>query len=118
MLVPIFGRFGHRLREIAERAGAEVHVREVAWGQVFTPAAIEQAIRETRPKLIAIVHGDTSTTMMQPLDELGDICAHHDAMAIAAGAPYAEASGCETERRLVHAHAVAAHVHAGDGGLA
>ncbi|MDJ0378169.1 alanine--glyoxylate aminotransferase family protein [Cryobacterium sp. PH31-L1] len=77
VLVPIFGRFGHLLREIAERAGAEVHVREVPWGQVFTPTAIEQAITETRPKLLAIVHGDTSTTMMQPLDELGEICARH-----------------------------------------
>ncbi|TFD87268.1 alanine--glyoxylate aminotransferase family protein [Cryobacterium lactosi] len=77
VLVPIFGRFGHLLREIAERAGAEVHVREVEWGTVFTPAQIEQAIRETKPALLAIVHGDTSTTVAQPLDELGDICARH-----------------------------------------
>jgi (S)-ureidoglycine-glyoxylate aminotransferase len=77
VLVPIFGRFGHLLREIAERAGAEVHVREVEWGTVFTPAQIEQAIVETRPALLAIVHGDTSTTVAQPLDELGDICAKH-----------------------------------------
>ena len=77
VLVPIFGRFGHLLREIAERAGAEVHVREIEWGTVFTPAALEQAIRETRPSLLAIVHGDTSTTVMQPLDELGAICARH-----------------------------------------
>jgi (S)-ureidoglycine-glyoxylate aminotransferase len=77
VLVPIFGRFGHLLREIAERAGAEVHVREVEWGTVFTPAQIEQAIVETRPALLAIVHGDTSTTVAQPLDELGDICARH-----------------------------------------
>src|SRR5512133_2903675 len=77
VLVPIFGRFGHLLREIAERAGAEVHVREIEWGTVFTPAQIEQAIVETRPALLAIVHGDTSTTVAQPLDELGDICARH-----------------------------------------
>jgi len=77
VLVPIFGRFGHLLREIAERAGAEVHVREIEWGTVFTPAQIEQTIRETKPALLAIVHGDTSTTVAQPLDELGDICARH-----------------------------------------
>jgi (S)-ureidoglycine-glyoxylate aminotransferase len=77
VLVPIFGRFGHLLREIAERAGAEVHVREVEWGTVFTPAAIEQAILETKPTLLAVVHGDTSTTVAQPLDELGDICARN-----------------------------------------
>ncbi|MGY4856544.1 pyridoxal-phosphate-dependent aminotransferase family protein [Cryobacterium sp. AP23] len=77
VLVPIFGRFGHLLREIAERAGAEVHVREIEWGTVFTPAQIEQAITETRPAVLAIVHGDTSTTLAQPLDELGEICAKH-----------------------------------------
>jgi (S)-ureidoglycine-glyoxylate aminotransferase len=74
VLVPIFGRFGHLLREIAERCGAEVHVIEVPWGQVFTTAAIADAIRATKPKLLAVVHGDTSTTVAQPLEELGAIC--------------------------------------------
>ncbi|RFA22416.1 pyridoxal-phosphate-dependent aminotransferase family protein [Subtercola boreus] len=78
VLVPIFGRFGHLLREIAERSGAEVHVREAEWGTVFTPEQIEQAIIETKPKILAVVHGDTSTTMAQPLDELGAICREHD----------------------------------------
>ncbi|CAN5349651.1 alanine--glyoxylate aminotransferase family protein [soil metagenome] len=77
VLVPIFGRFGHLLREIAERCGAEVHVREAEWGTVFTPEQIEQAIIETQPKILAVVHGDTSTTMAQPLDELGAICRQH-----------------------------------------
>jgi (S)-ureidoglycine-glyoxylate aminotransferase len=77
VLVPIFGRFGHLLREIAERCGAEVHVIEVPWGQVFGPEAIERAIIESRPKLLAVVHGDTSTTVAQPLDELGAICQRH-----------------------------------------
>ena len=77
VLVPIFGRFGHLLREIAERCGAEVHVIEREWGTVFTPAEIEAAIVEMKPTLLAIVHGDTSTTLAQPLDELGEICARH-----------------------------------------
>ncbi|WP_425460950.1 pyridoxal-phosphate-dependent aminotransferase family protein [Lacisediminihabitans profunda] len=80
VLVPVFGRFGHLLREIAERCGAEVHVVEREWGTVFTPAEIERAIVETRPKLVAIVHGDTSTTLAQPLDELGALCDKHGAL--------------------------------------
>ncbi|MCU1515168.1 MAG: Aminotransferase [Microbacteriaceae bacterium] len=80
VLVPVFGRFGHLLREIAERSGAEVHVIEREWGTVFTPAELEKAIIETKPKLVAIVHGDTSTTLAQPLDELGAICAKHGAL--------------------------------------
>jgi (S)-ureidoglycine-glyoxylate aminotransferase len=77
VLVPIFGRFGHLLREIAERAGADVHVIEVPWGQVFTPEAIETAIEKVRPALLAVVHGDTSTTVAQPLEGLGAICEKH-----------------------------------------
>ena len=77
VLVPIFGRFGHLLREIAERCGAEVHVVEREWGTVFTPAEIEAAIVSSKPKILAVVHGDTSTTLAQPLDELGPICVKH-----------------------------------------
>ena len=77
VLVPVFGRFGHLLAEIAERALAEVHTIEVEWGQVFTPTAIEEAIVRVKPHLLALVQGDTSTTMLQPLDEIGEICARH-----------------------------------------
>ncbi len=77
VLVPIFGRFGYLLREIAERCGAEIHVIEREWGTVFTAAEIEAAIADTTPKILAVVHGDTSTTVAQPLDELGAICEKH-----------------------------------------
>ena len=80
ILVPVFGRFGHLLAEISERCGAEVHTIEVEWGQVFTPAQIEQAITDVRPKVLAIVQGDTATTMCQPLAGLGEICARHDVL--------------------------------------
>ncbi|MFT4294457.1 MAG: alanine--glyoxylate aminotransferase family protein [Micropruina sp.] len=74
VLVPVFGRFGHLLAEIAERCGAEVHTVEREWGTVFTPEEIEAALDRVRPKLLAIVQGDTSTTMCQPLAELGALC--------------------------------------------
>jgi (S)-ureidoglycine-glyoxylate aminotransferase len=77
VLVPVFGRFGHLLAEIAERAMAEVHTIETEWGQVFPVSAIEEAIVRVRPALLALVQGDTSTTMNQPLDEVGALCAKH-----------------------------------------
>lgn len=80
VLVPVFGRFGHLLAEIAERAGAEVHTIETAWGEVFEPEQIEAAIREVRPKVLAVVQGDTSTTMLQPLEHLGEICQRYDVL--------------------------------------
>lgn len=80
VLVPIFGRFGHLLKEIAERAGAEVHCIEVQWGEVFKPEQIEEAIKRVQPKLLAIVQGDTSTTMLQPLSDIGKICQQYDVL--------------------------------------
>jgi (S)-ureidoglycine---glyoxylate transaminase len=80
VLVPIFGRFGHLLSEIASRCGAGVSTLETEWGSVFEPDRIEDAVKRIRPKMLAMVHGDTSTTMAQPLAEIGEICRRHDCL--------------------------------------
>lgn len=77
VLIPVFGRFGHLLAEIAERCGAEVHTIDVPWGEVCDPALLEQHIKIVNPKLVALVQGDTSTTMLQPLADIGRICKQH-----------------------------------------
>jgi (S)-ureidoglycine-glyoxylate aminotransferase len=80
VLVPSFGRFGLLLAEIAERCRAEVALIECPWGRVFEPGEIEAALRRHRPKLLAIVHGDTSTTMLQPLEEIAQLCRAQDVL--------------------------------------
>ena len=74
VLVPMFGRFGHLLVEIAGRVGGEVVKIETEWGTVFDPSVIAEAVRQHRPKVLALVHGDTSTTMAQPMDGLAAVC--------------------------------------------
>ncbi|MXP67600.1 alanine--glyoxylate aminotransferase family protein [Pantoea sp. Aalb] len=74
VLVPIFGRFGHLLCEIARRCRAKVYTIEVPWGEVFTPDQIEDSIKRIKPNMLLTVQGDTSTTMLQPLADLGAIC--------------------------------------------
>ncbi|MBB3062880.1 pyridoxal-phosphate-dependent aminotransferase family protein [Microbulbifer rhizosphaerae] len=74
VLVPVFGRFGFLLKEIAERCDAEVHCIEIEWGRVAEPEQIAQAIDRVKPQLVALVQGDTSTTMCQPLAEIGRLC--------------------------------------------
>ena len=74
VLVCSAGRFGLLLAEIATRVGGEVTTIAKDWGHVFTIEEIAAAIDETRPKLVCTVAGDTSTTMLQPLEGLGDIC--------------------------------------------
>ena len=80
VLVPVFGRFGHLKVEIARRCGAEVRAIETQWGTVFSPETLEKAIEEFKPRIVAVSHGDTSTTMAQPLSDLGKLCRNHDAI--------------------------------------
>ncbi|MEZ9490415.1 alanine--glyoxylate aminotransferase family protein [Vibrio breoganii] len=80
VLIPVIGRFGHLLCEIAQRVGAKVKTIDIEWGEVCPPELIEKAIKEFQPKLLATVQGDTSTTMNQPLKEMGEICQRHDVL--------------------------------------
>ena len=80
VLVPVSGRFGQLLTEIAERCGADVRTIEAEWGTVFTPEQVEAAIEQHDPKIVAAVHGDTSTTMAQPLKDIGAICRARDVL--------------------------------------
>ena len=98
ILVPVFGRFGHLLCEIAERCGAEVHKIHKEWGEVFTPDEIETAIKNVQPKMLAIVQGDTSTTMLQPLDYLGEICARHGVLFYSDGTASIGGNPFETDK--------------------
>ena len=80
VLICSFGRFGQLMTEIARRVGANVRVIECEWGSVFAPEAIEAAVKAFSPKLVAVCQGDTSTTMCQPLEELGRICHRYGAL--------------------------------------
>ena len=74
------GRFGLLLAEIAERCDAKVTFVEGEWGKVVDPQAVEDAVKRVKPRLVACVHGDTSTTIAQPIEAIGEICRRHDAL--------------------------------------
>jgi (S)-ureidoglycine-glyoxylate aminotransferase len=82
VLVPIYGRFGHLLTEIAKRCGAEVITLEKEWGTVFRPEEIIHAIETNSPHIVAIVHGETSTGRLQPLEGIGRVCRLHGALLV------------------------------------
>ena len=78
-LVVNFGRFGLLLQEILTRIGARFVTVDAPWGEVVPMEAIADAARRHGPRVIASVHGDTSTTMAQPLAGLGAIAREVDA---------------------------------------
>ncbi|MEJ2751945.1 MAG: alanine--glyoxylate aminotransferase family protein, partial [Chloroflexota bacterium] len=80
VLIGVIGYFGERMVEIARRYGAEVHVIEKPWGEAFTTAELYSAVEKYRPAVLGLVHGETSTGVMQPLEEIGDLCHEFDCL--------------------------------------
>jgi alanine-glyoxylate transaminase/serine-glyoxylate transaminase/serine-pyruvate transaminase len=77
------GFFGDRLAEVSGRLGAEVTRIEKEWGAVFEPEEVEAAVAAARPRGVAIVHAETSTGALQPLDGLAAIARRHGALLLA-----------------------------------
>ena len=79
VLVCVNGVFGNRMSDIVERIGGVLHRIDRPWGEVFDPAEIEEALqRHPDVKVVAIVHAETSTGALQPLEEIGELCRRDD----------------------------------------
>jgi len=80
-IICINGVFGGRMADIAERCGAKVFKVETEWGKVTETDQVRKALEQCkRPKLVAIVHAETSTGALQPLEEISKLV--HDAGAL------------------------------------
>jgi alanine-glyoxylate transaminase/serine-glyoxylate transaminase/serine-pyruvate transaminase len=82
VLVGVNGYFGERLCEMARRYGALVRRLERPWGDVFTVDEIELALRDHPAKLIALVHAETSTGALQPLEDVADVVHEHGGLLV------------------------------------
>ncbi len=80
VLVCVNGYFGERLVEMASRYRAQVRRIDVEWGQVFSARQVEEALKAQRAKLVAIVHAETSTGALQPLEEIAEVVHRHGAL--------------------------------------
>ncbi len=83
VLVCNSGYFSDRMKQMATRMGAVVHTLENPWGIAFRPAQIEEALAKiANPKVLAIVHAETSTGTLNPVDELGPIAHKYGALLV------------------------------------
>jgi (S)-ureidoglycine-glyoxylate aminotransferase len=77
VLVGVYGHFGELLCTLAQRHGAIVdRVESDAWGSIVDPELFVERLKRanSRPVLAAIVHADTSTGVVQPLEAIGRAC--------------------------------------------
>ena len=80
VVIGINGVFGNRMVDVAERCGAKVTKVEAPWGRIIEPGQIADALRNRRPKLVAVVHAETSTGALTPAEEISRLA--HDAGAL------------------------------------
>ncbi len=72
VVIGVNGVFGTRMCDVAERCGAKVHKVEAPWGEIIRAEQIEEALKEVKPKLVAIVHAETSTGALTPLEKISE----------------------------------------------
>ncbi|RMF22506.1 MAG: aminotransferase class V-fold PLP-dependent enzyme [Deltaproteobacteria bacterium] len=81
VVVGVNGVFGTRMAEVAERLGARVVRVEAPWGRIIEPEALEKALSGCRrPRIVAVVHAETSTGVWQPLEGLGELARRYEAL--------------------------------------
>jgi alanine-glyoxylate transaminase/serine-glyoxylate transaminase/serine-pyruvate transaminase len=73
IVVCINGVFGTRMADIVRRIGGELIRVEGEWGRAIDPDKVRKAVSGRSPKLIAIVHAETSTGVCQPLENIARI---------------------------------------------
>ncbi len=80
ILIGVNGFFGDRIRQMAQRQEAEITVIEEDWGKPIDPARVEAALKRSSYKLLALVHAETSTGVLQPIDDIANLAKEYDTM--------------------------------------
>ena len=81
-LVAVSGYFGDRVAQVLTRYGCEVSRLEVPWGRAVDPEAVRRALADRRADIVAVVHGETSTGVRNPVAEVAAIAREYDALTI------------------------------------
>jgi alanine-glyoxylate transaminase/serine-glyoxylate transaminase/serine-pyruvate transaminase len=80
ILIGVNGYFSERLCDMAGRYGAEVRRLEKPWGSVFSPEEIDAALQTKPVKVVALVHAETSTGALMPMDGMAEVVHKHGAL--------------------------------------
>ena len=75
------GFFGERMVDMAGRVGANVVPLRAEWGQPFPAEMLEAELKKhPKVKMVTAIHAETSTGILQPLDDLARIANEHDTL--------------------------------------
>lgn len=83
VIVGVNGVFGNRISDIVQRCGGNLVQITAPWGEAIDLNKIEDELKKAdNVKAVALVHAETSTGVLQPLDEVGELCQKHGALLI------------------------------------
>jgi alanine-glyoxylate transaminase/serine-glyoxylate transaminase/serine-pyruvate transaminase len=83
VLVVVGGYFGERLAEMCRRYGATVSRVDVEWGRAADPSAVRAALRNGgQVDIVACVHAETSTGVLNPVKEIAALAHEHGALVL------------------------------------
>ena len=80
VLCVVNGYFGDRLAQVFRRQGAFVERLEGEWGRAIDPAQVERAMGDGRFDVVGLVHGETSTGVMNPVETIAPIVREREAL--------------------------------------
>jgi alanine-glyoxylate transaminase/serine-glyoxylate transaminase/serine-pyruvate transaminase len=80
VLILINGVFGQRMQDVATRLGANVDTLEFDWGTPVTVDVVQKQLAEKSYKLVAVVHAETSTGVMNPVSGIGSLLKGKDTL--------------------------------------
>ena len=73
VLIGVNGVFGTRMVDVAQRCGAQVDTVEAEWGTALDAQKFKDALGKKQYKVAAVVHAETSTGVLQPLDDIAEM---------------------------------------------
>ena len=85
VLAVVTGYFGDRLAEMCRRYGADVTRLEVTWGRAVDPEAVRAALDAAGPRpfdVVACVHAETSTGVLNPVKDVATVAHEFGALVI------------------------------------
>jgi alanine-glyoxylate transaminase/serine-glyoxylate transaminase/serine-pyruvate transaminase len=82
VLVVVTGYFGDRLADMCARYGAIVGRVEVPWGRAADPELVRRALKQAPADIVAVVHAETSTGVLNPVEAIGDVAREAGALLI------------------------------------
>jgi len=75
------GKFGERFTLISGRYGSVVPM-EFGWGESIDLSTVENALKRHQPKVVTMVHNETSTGILNPVKEVADLAHEYGAMLV------------------------------------